>query len=186
VSFDKRHERVIQPHERSIGQHELSSMQLYTRGVVINLLLWEWRFYFKNDSGYSNHAEVTNHTDFLSFPFCCMNVFIFYKVLFLQALHLKPTQKWISSGEGFVSIKVGYSKHGLRNRSKNETKRSDYLRTLTNKNLTTMKISNKYPALPFAIVELSFHVQRYKAKPHKDNLSGSLNTAVDWTKLLGS
>jgi len=36
--------------------------------------------------------------------------------------------------------------------------------TLTDKNSSTMVLSDNYQALPFAVVELSFHTERYKAK----------------------
>jgi len=36
--------------------------------------------------------------------------------------------------------------------------------TLTDKNLSTLVLSDNYQALPFAVVELSFHTERYKAK----------------------
>jgi len=36
--------------------------------------------------------------------------------------------------------------------------------TLTDNNLSTMVLSDNYQALPFAVVQLSFHTERYKAK----------------------
>jgi len=50
--------------------------------------------------------------------------------------------------------------------------------THTDKNLSTMVLSDNYQALPFAVVGLSFHTERYKAK--------SIQRQYDWVTQYGS